>query len=516
MDNTTNAGGSHGFDRGPRTQGFPAQPPPGPPGAAPRPDLGFAPPAPPPRRRRRGPAIVVGALVAVIAIAAGFVVGWVVNDDSDGADGLPVPLAAQNGTAAGDAGDSLAGAGNPAAGGGGPFDLRRGAVFVQTNDPTANEVIAFSRSEDGRVHEVGRYKTGGVGSGSFEDSAHGIVLGTTAGETSPQHNLDSAQLLYVANAGSDSISVFRVAADGLQLVSNVPSGGTKPVSLTVNHGLLYALNSGELDDRFVLRFPDQFLDNCTHGDQPSVSGFRIDVEGRLTPIPSSTRPLSGGGRSGCAQVSFTPDGSQLVVSERVATLPTQPAENGAIDTFAVNPDGTLGAKSVQNTSGAGPFGFAFTKDGTVLFSEQNHTDKGKGTASSYTMLGNGTLKAISKAVPNSGTDTCWIVPTNDGKLAFTSNALGGGSLSSYRVEDTGALTLLHPQATDKGPKDGTLDIALSHDSRWLYQLNSHFGLLQVFQVNADGTLKFLEEHKAFDVVLPENGGQLPPFGIAAY
>jgi 6-phosphogluconolactonase (cycloisomerase 2 family) len=512
MTNPTNPGAGHGY--GPHTQSFPAQPPSGPPGFAQQPAANLAAPSRPRRRRRIG--VVIGVLAAVVAVVAGFVVGWVVNDSSGGLNSLSIPLAGQTGTAAGDAGNSFAAAGNPAAGSGGVFDLRRGAVFVQTNDPTANEVLAFSRSEDGRLHPVGRYKTGGVGSGSFEDSAHGIVLGTTAGETSPQHNLDSAQLLYVANAGSDTISVFRVAADGLQLVSNVPSGGNKPVSLTVNHGLLYALNSGELDDRFVLKFPDQFLDNCTHGDQPSVSGFRIDVEGRLTPIPASTRPLSGGGRSGCAQVSFTPDGSQLVASERLATLPEQPPENGAIDTFAVNPDGTLGAKSVQNTSGAGPFGFSFTKDGTVLFSEQNHTDKGKGTASSYTMLGNGTLKAISKAVPNSGTDTCWIVPTNDGKMAFTSNALGGGSISSYRIEDTGALTLMHPQAADGHTKDGTLDIALSHDSRWLYQLNSHFGLLQVFQVNTDGTLKFIEEHKAFNVVLPENGGQLPPFGIAAY
>ena len=71
-----------------------------------------------------------------------------------------------------------------------------------------------------------------------------------------------------------------------------------------------------------------------------------------------------------------------------------------------------------------------------------------------------------------------------------------------------------PLVTER--QDGTLDVALSRDSRWLYQLNSHFGLLQVFQVNSDGTLKFIEEHKAFDVVLPENGGQLPPFGLAAF
>jgi 6-phosphogluconolactonase len=403
-----------------------------------------------------------------------------------------------------------------APGGGGPFDLRRGSVFVQTNDPTSNEVIAFSRGNDGRLTEVGRYKTGGVGSGSFEDSGHGIVLGTSAGESSPQQNLDSAQLLFVPNAGSNSVSVFRVDADGLQMVNTVPSGGEKPVSMTISRGVLYVLNSGELDDRFVLRFPDQFLDNCTHGGQPTVTGFKVDVEGRLTAIPNSTRPLSGGGRSGCSQVSFTPDGSQLIVTERLASLPQQDPEHGAITIFAVNPDGSLGAKSVRNSAGEGPFGFSFNRDGTLLVSEQAHANPGKGTASSYTMLGDRALKPISKAVPTNGTDTCWIVPTKDGRVAFTSNALGGGSLSSYRIDDTGALTLLQGQAADGHTQAGTLDIALSRDSRWLYVLNSHFGLLQVFQANSDGSLKFIEEHKAFNVTLPENGGQLDPFGLAAF
>jgi 6-phosphogluconolactonase (cycloisomerase 2 family) len=487
----------------PLTQGFPAQPGYQQSGPA------FGPPTPPPRRRRRGLVILVTALAAVLALVIGFVVGWGTGPSDGNVEslaGLPVTP--------NDGGERQAAAAAP--GGGGPFDLRRGSVFVQSNDPTSNEVVAFARADDGRLSEVGRYKTGGVGSGSFEDSAHGIVLGTPAGEASPQQNLDSAQLLFVSNAGSNSVSVFRVDADGLQLVNTVPSGGEKPVSLTVSRGVLYVLNSGELDDRFVLRFPDQFLDNCTHGGSPAVSGFRVDVAGKLTAIPNSTRPLSGGGRSGCSQVSFTPDGSQLVVTERLASLPQQQPEHGAITIFAVNPDGTLGAKAVRDSAGEGPFGFAFNRDGTLLVTEQAHAERGRGTASSYTMLGDRELKPISKAVPTNATDTCWVVPTNDGRLAFTSNALGGGSLSSYRIDDTGALTLLQGQATDKGPKDGTLDIALSRDSRWLYALNSHFGLLQVYQANSDGTLKFVEEHEVFKVTLPENGGQLDPFGIAAF
>jgi hypothetical protein len=37
------------------------------------------------------------------------------------------------------------------------------AVYVQTNDSTDNEVIAFSRADDGALAPRGRYSTGGAG-----------------------------------------------------------------------------------------------------------------------------------------------------------------------------------------------------------------------------------------------------------------------------------------------------------------------------------------------------------------
>ena len=34
------------------------------------------------------------------------------------------------------------------------------AVYVQTNDAIANEIVAFSRAEDGALTPLGRYSTG--------------------------------------------------------------------------------------------------------------------------------------------------------------------------------------------------------------------------------------------------------------------------------------------------------------------------------------------------------------------
>ncbi len=163
---------------------------------------------------------------------------------------------------------------------------------MQSNDVTSNEVVAFARKSDGTLREVGRYPTGGVGSGSFEDASRGLALGTAEGETSPIQNVDQAELLFAANAGSGTISVFRVNPEGLELVSQVPSGGNRPVSLTVNNGLLYVLNSGEVDQRLVLG-PDNLLENCSHGEPPSVSGFRVTGAGFVLGIAVGTPLMAG-------------------------------------------------------------------------------------------------------------------------------------------------------------------------------------------------------------------------------
>lgn len=475
---------------------------------------------PPPKRRRRTPIVLAAVLGAVVLLVLGVVAGMSISSDDEPI--AVMPMAAEGINAAADATNA------PAGGGGSAFDLRKGAVFVQSNDESDNEVVAYSRAEDGTLVEVGQYETGGTGTGSFQDSAQGIVLGTSNGEASPQQHIDSAQLLFVSNAGSNSISVFRVNADTLQLVAEVPSGGETPVSLTVNRGLLYVLNNGELDNRLILGRPpmlaEDFLDNCTHGEPPSVTGFRVDPTGQLTMIPGSTRPLSGGQQSGCSQVSFTPDGTKLIATERVASLPGKTAAKGAMVIFDVNEDGMLGAKHVTDPAGVGPFGFTTTKDDTLLVSEQTHSAPGESTTSSYTVMEDGTTKVISAAVGSGGTDNCWVVATDDGRMAFTSNAFGGGTVSSYAIDENGALTLLHESATAEPGKaieddhltDGTTDMALSRDSEYLYQLNSNLGLVQAFVVNDDGTLTFIADYKAFDGPTIETTGQLAPFGIAAY
>ena len=95
------------------------------------------------------------------------------------------------------------------------------AVYVQSNQAADNEIVAFSRSEDGTLAPLGRYETGGRGTGEPHlPSQNSVVLS------------DDGRWLLVVNTGSDELSLFAVEPDGLRLADRVGSGGSgRPASL---------------------------------------------------------------------------------------------------------------------------------------------------------------------------------------------------------------------------------------------------------------------------------------------
>lgn len=372
-------------------------------------------------------------------------------------------------------------------------DLRTGAVFSMSNAPDGNRVVAFDRV-GGTYRRVGSFATEGRGSNGFEDTANGLVLGSARGESAPNNLLDDRSLLFATNSGSNSISVFRVRRHRLDLVEVEPSGGEKPVSVTVNQGILYVLNSGEVQDG--LPTPP----NCTTGHRPSITGFRVSEDGQLTRISGSRRLLSGDPFSGCAQVSFTPSGDHLIATERLAITPGEtPNDEGRINTFAVRDDGTLGQQRIVDATGQGPFGFGFTKSGTLLVAEQydGPDGPGRGGASAYRVRSDGTLERTSGSIRNGGTDTCWFVVTDNGRYGFTASFFRSGRISSYRIGEDGSLRLLQATAAERRVLQGASDLALGRYSRRLYSLNSLTGTIQVYRVNR-GDLTFLRELQAHE------------------
>ena len=118
---------------------------------------------------------------------------------------------------------AFASAASPAFGSGGASQ----AVFVQTDNPSGNQVVAYHRARDGVLSQAATYPTGGLG---------GILAGSVVDHLASQGSLSydpRHALLYAVNAGSDTISVFAVSGDRLALRQVLGSGGSFPLALVV-------------------------------------------------------------------------------------------------------------------------------------------------------------------------------------------------------------------------------------------------------------------------------------------
>ena len=90
-------------------------------------------------------------------------------------------------------------------------------VFVQTDNPSGNAVVAYDRADDGTLTQAGTYPTGGNG---------GVLTGSVVDHLASQASLtydDQHALLFAVNAGSNTVSVFSVNGDHLTLRQVVPS-----------------------------------------------------------------------------------------------------------------------------------------------------------------------------------------------------------------------------------------------------------------------------------------------------
>jgi 6-phosphogluconolactonase (cycloisomerase 2 family) len=320
------------------------------------------------------------------------------------------------------------------------------AVFVQTDDPAGNTVVAYDRSPDGTLTRAGTFSTGGLG---------GVLDGSVVDHLASQGSLAldaSHHNLYAVNAGSDTITMFGVHGATLTRRAVVSSGGSFPVSIAVHGHLVYVLNAR---------------------DGGSVQGFRRD-DGRLVPIAGSYRTL---GLDASAtpefvntpgQVAFSPRGSQLLVTTK--------ANGNNVDVFAVTRHGSLSATpTVNSLPGTVPFAVTWDQRGRVVL-----TEAGTNAVATFRLDRNGALHAIdSKATGQAA--TCWIVRSHD--HVYASNA-GSADLSGYRVQRGGRLTSLGTTATDAG----TVDATVTRDGRYLYVQAGAEGKVDGYRVRWDGSL----------------------------
>lgn len=339
-----------------------------------------------------------------------------------------------------------------------------GGVFAETNDATANAVVAFARHADGSLTYVANYSTGGQGIYGAVDplqSQYAVAL------------TPDRKFLFAVNAGSNSVAAFEVRHDGLRPIGTVATGGTTPVSIAATNHVAYVLNKGS----------------------NSVTGFQIE-HGRLRAEARWTRSLSTGA-GGAAAIRFDPEARLLAITERTSNT---------IDVFTVRENGELSHQSVSSrAAGNTPFGFDWTPRRDLVASEA-----GSGTASSYIASRAGALTPTSGSpMSTQQAAPCWLITTHDGRFAYVANA-GSSSITGFAIAPNGALSILAP-VTGALPAGSTpLDLDVSRDSKYLYVLKAGSNSIGAFHVNADGTLTSLADGIGG---LPTKSGQM---GIAAY
>ena len=107
--------------------------------------------------------------------------------------------------------------------------------------------------------------------------------------------------------------------------------------------------------------------------------------------------------------------------------------------------------------------------------------------SSYAVSPAGVVTTISGSVVDGQGAACWVVITNNGKFAYTSNAHDPfNDISSYAVGTDGTLTLLQVNAASPGL--GPTDLAMSGNTHFFYVLASRGHAITGYAVGADGSL----------------------------
>jgi hypothetical protein len=335
----------------------------------------------------------------------------------------------------------------------GPHPGRHGdrarVVFVQTNELNGNRIIVFDRGRDGTLTQAGSYATGGNGGIATPGNESDRLASQGSLAYDRRHSL-----LLAVNAGSDTVSTFKVRGDRLRLTGVVPSGGGFPASIAVSGRVVYVLNSGG---------------------PGIVQGFVIRGH-RLRALPGSARSLGLANTdppnflTSPGQVGFTPGGMKLIVTTK--------ASGSNIVVYRVRPNGYLSTNPVVNPS-ATPVPFAFT------FDPSDRLVSGEAAQSSvttYTVNGNGSL-SNPQSLSDNQMALCWIVRTRG--FYYVANT-ASNTLSGYRISSSGEPSLIGATGVVATTEAGPIDLAAS--GRYLYGQTGSAGTLDEYSVNADGTL----------------------------
>ncbi len=286
-------------------------------------------------------------------------------------------------------------------------------LYTETNDPRPgmNAILAYRRGTDGSLTPLpgSPFTTGGVGVG---DPTQG--LGPLDSDQEVIASPDR-RFLFAVNGGSNTIAVFRIRSDGtLRLVEGAPfpSGGSNPVSLGLSGHRLYVVNKDQDPAQDPGKSP------------PNYTGFVVDEDGRLHPIPGSTVRAPAGSSPSQALVA----GHLLFDAQFMA---------GALASFRITHHGTLepapGTPQKLPSSvppPALPLGLAVHPHLPLLYADFVTANE----VGIYLYDDDSGALDFATTAPVSGKAPCWARTSHDGGALYTVNT-GDNSVSFLKLDD---------------------------------------------------------------------------------
>ncbi len=381
-------------------------------------------------------------------------------------------------------------------------------VYVQTNDIAANKnaVMAFAQGADGSLTALpgSPFLTGGTGVGNPAQA-----LGPDDTDQEVLLSADGLHL-FAVNAGSNTIAVFDVNADGsLTAVAGSPfaSGGIDPVSVGVAGNFLYVVNQDE--------DPAQDAAAGTAG----YFALPLAANGSLGAV-ASTQPA---GKS--PQVALTtPNGKLLFGVDFMAPLANA---QGPIRAFSLAADGTMTAApgtplAIPVVDGGSPpgtplaLGLALHPTQSILYVAYVLREQ----IGVYTYDPTSGAPTYAATASVSGPAPCWIRANRDGSRLYvtttgddgvsvldTSNPLAPVEKQHLVLKDTGPL---FDAGGSAAPTSQSYEESVSPDGKYLFVLSqrlttdptvSQGNVLHVLSIASDGTLTETVADVPFDVAV---------------
>ncbi len=340
----------------------------------------------------------------------------------------------------------------------------RDVVYVESNDPAGNAILAYRRHADGSLTMLpgSPFATGGLGD-SFATNLGPFDVDSCL-ITNPAHTL-----LFAVNGGSATIAVFAIADSGALTPvagSPFPSGGAQPASMGLAGDLLCVVNKAEN--------PGEMADSL-----PNTSTFRVRPDGALVPIPRSTVEEDQGADP--SQALIAPGGSLLFGADFLG---------GALRSFAIAPTGRLIPRAflappefefADSGAPALPLGLAVHPTLPLLY--VGFVTINRIGVYRYDALGG--LHYL-RSVPDSGKGVCWILPNKKATRLYTSNTTDP-SVSVYDLTQNPAEPIEIQKVnlvSAAGSNPGGYQIALDPSENFFHVVSQQFAATSTPQANA--------------------------------